>query len=365
MKYKGNKAQRKCCRMLTIKCKAWAFVLVLLVSAAFPIKSATATETMCLAVTTVSHAHPDTSYVIDATIGANANIYVMQFAIAYDSTRLELESATSGSAMNGLGGLTINTNIAGYVYVSWETIVEPIRDAGSILTMSFRTKESSEGFASIAIDTTESMVFTNEEYSPLNITFEDGGLQIDSLTVVDAVDATCTCSGLTEGLFCPICNVFIVEQQIIEALGHSFLGPEWLWEETDIGYDVEAIFICENDSTHIHRVEAEVSCTSVPPTYTQNGEIRYTATVSFLDNDYTDEKSFILESLILFGDVNMDKEVTSADAAEVLRHIVHLKTLSEEQVYRGNVDGGDISSSDAACILRFVVKIITAFPVEG
>lgn len=40
--------------------------------------------------------------------------------------------------------------------------------------------------------------------------------------ILPAVDATCTTTGLTQGVHCTACNELLTAQQIIEALGHSF-----------------------------------------------------------------------------------------------------------------------------------------------
>lgn len=67
----------------------------------------------------------------------------------------------------------------------------------------------------------------------------------------------------------------------------------------------------------------------------------------------------------LYGDADCNGEVTSADAAAVLRYTVKLQELSEQGLINGDVDGvPKVTSADAACILRWTVKIITVFPIE-
>ncbi len=44
---------------------------------------------------------------------------------------------------------------------------------------------------------------------------------------------------------------------------------------------------------------------------------------------------------------------------------VKLQELSEQGLINGDVDGvPKVTSADAACILRWTVKIITVFPIE-
>ncbi len=67
----------------------------------------------------------------------------------------------------------------------------------------------------------------------------------------------------------------------------------------------------------------------------------------------------------LYGDANCDGKVTPADAAAILRDTVKIEALSELGAINGDVDGlAGTTSSDAACILRWTVLIITVFPVE-
>ena len=70
----------------------------------------------------------------------------------------------------------------------------------------------------------------------------------------------------------------------------------------------------------------------------------------------------------LYGDANCDGNVTAADAATVLRHLVTQQTLSAMGQIHANVanfDAADaLSAADAAAILRYVVKLIDRFPIE-
>lgn len=68
---------------------------------------------------------------------------------------------------------------------------------------------------------------------------------------------------------------------------------------------------------------------------------------------------------ILYGDADCNGDVSSADAAAILRYVVMLADLTEQGLINGDVDGeAGVDSSDAACILRWVVELIHIFPVE-
>ncbi len=67
----------------------------------------------------------------------------------------------------------------------------------------------------------------------------------------------------------------------------------------------------------------------------------------------------------LYGDANCDGEVTSADAAAILRALVGLEELSAQGAINADVDGdGEVTAADASAILRYLVQLIEKFPVE-
>lgn len=65
-----------------------------------------------------------------------------------------------------------------------------------------------------------------------------------------------------------------------------------------------------------------------------------------------------------YGDVNLDGQVTAADARFTLRVSVGLETVTKEVRILADVDGdGKISAADARLILRYSVGLIVGFPV--
>lgn len=68
---------------------------------------------------------------------------------------------------------------------------------------------------------------------------------------------------------------------------------------------------------------------------------------------------------VMYGDVNNDQKITSADATLSLRAAAKLITLEEEQITAADVNGDlKVTSADATLILRYAAKMITQFPVE-
>ena len=69
-------------------------------------------------------------------------------------------------------------------------------------------------------------------------------------------------------------------------------------------------------------------------------------------------------SAIVYGDANGDGEVKTLDAAIVLRYVVGLISLTEEQLRAVDVDGRPgVKSSDAAVILRYAVGLVKSLPL--
>lgn len=68
---------------------------------------------------------------------------------------------------------------------------------------------------------------------------------------------------------------------------------------------------------------------------------------------------------IMYGDLTDDGDITVQDAIMVLRSIVGLVKLNEDQTLAADVDGsGSVDVNDAILILRFIVGLIGYFPVR-
>jgi subtilase family serine protease len=66
----------------------------------------------------------------------------------------------------------------------------------------------------------------------------------------------------------------------------------------------------------------------------------------------------------MYGDVNGDGTVNSADALLVLQYSVGLINLTADQAVAANVNGGTVNSADALLILQYSVGLISEFPVQ-
>ncbi len=77
-----------------------------------------------------------------------------------------------------------------------------------------------------------------------------------------------------------------------------------------------------------------------------------------------DEMSFYIPANH-FGDVSIDREISSLDAELILMHLVGNGWISPVQEYFGNVSGDEeLSAYDASLIQQYVAGLIDGFPVE-
>ena len=78
-----------------------------------------------------------------------------------------------------------------------------------------------------------------------------------SVAVLNAVAATCNTPGLTEGVYCPGCQLVLTEQQQIEATGHSF-GDWTVKTQATTKSEGEEIRTCANCTEQESRAIAKV-----------------------------------------------------------------------------------------------------------
>lgn len=91
-----------------------------------------------------------------------------------------------------------------------------------------------------------------------------------------AVPATCTESGLTEGLHCSNCGKVLVAQEVIPALQHNYGTPTYDWNANNAS--CTATKVCANDSEHVisETVDA-TSAVTVVATCEETGTRTFTA----------------------------------------------------------------------------------------
>ena len=122
--------------------------------------------------------------------------------------------------------------------------------------------------------------------------------------VIDqAVAATCTSTGLTEGKHCEVCKAVLTEQQEIKALGHAY---EYLWSEDNF----TCIALCAHDESHTETAstyEVALTVTATKVTYTYN--------VSFVNPELAPQQKTVE------ADVTLANNVATIDAPAFLGRV--------------------------------------------
>ncbi len=141
--------------------------------------------------------------------------------------------------------------------------------------------------------------------------------------VISGKSATCTSSGLTDGVKCSVCNKVLVEQRNISALGHNPGNWETV-KAAEIGKEGK-----EQQKCQICKVVLNEKI--LPALEPVGYEI---------------------------GDVNNDGKITAADARTVLRASAKLETLDENAMVAADVNKDKkITAADARTILRVSAKL--------
>ena len=123
-----------------------------------------------------------------------------------------------------------------------------------------------------------------------------------TLTVVEAVPATCETAGTSAHWKCEVCGKLFsdaegrtettLEKLTIPATGHAYGAPVWKWNDD---FTASATFTCGNDASHVKNVTAEVtSAVTTPAACEADGVRTYTAKVTFEDKEYTDTKTEVI-----------------------------------------------------------------------
>lgn len=138
-----------------------------------------------------------------------------------------------------------------------------------------------------SISMTASATFGDDVYSDSR-TVETPLAEHVIITDPVAVEPTCTEAGRTEGRRCSVCGTVISESTVIPAIGHNYAAT-WEWSANNNSATVT--LVCQHDETHTHSQSVNSSRERVKePTTTEEGLDRFTVTLTYEGQTYTDTR---------------------------------------------------------------------------
>ncbi len=186
-------------------------------------------------------------------------------------------------------------------------------------------------------------------------------------TVTETIAATCEQDGMITytAVFANEAFEAQTRQIAVSSTGHDWDVPTYVWAEDNSM--VTASRVCKNDETHEETETVDTTFTVIQDATTEaDGFGIYSAV--FLNEAFGEQtKEVVIPRVFmpLYGDVDEDGEITSSDAALILRALVGLSELTEHGATYGDVDGdGEITAADASAILRYTVGLIISLPIN-
>ena len=142
----------------------------------------------------------------------------VQYAEGLTLTKISAGEAFAGLAMTKPGKLNDNP-----ISIVWDGLDGAAEADGVIVVLTFQAPQRA-GYYPITI-TTNSKDFVDNDLHPVAVETKAGAVTVECETHTEVVDeaiaATCTEPGLTEGKHCSVCRKILVAQETVAAKGHT------------------------------------------------------------------------------------------------------------------------------------------------
>ena len=142
------------------------------------------------------------------------------------------------------------------------------------------------------------------------------------------------------------------QRETLDELGHKWNISDWEWNDDS----ANLIFCCEHNALHTKRYPADVNVTVIEPTEESEGLRTYTATVIVDNTEYSTQRTELIPMLTphgIYGDVDLDGNITATDALLILRGSVGAEKFSSDLIIIADVNmDGVITAEDALAVLR-------------
>ena len=196
-----------------------AFLCALAILLSMPVYAAgTAPVVSADSVTAEAGATVDVPIRITGNTGILGAKITVQYAEGLTLTKISAGEAFAGLAMTKPGKLNDNP-----ISIVWDGLDGAAEADGVIVVLTFQTPQGA-GYYPITI-TTNSKDFVDNDLHPVAVETKAGAVTVECETHTEVVDeaiaATCTEPGLTEGKHCSVCRKILVAQETVAAKGHT------------------------------------------------------------------------------------------------------------------------------------------------
>ena len=196
-----------------------AFLCALAILLSMPVYAAgTAPVVSADSVTAEAGATVDVPIRITGNTGILGAKITVQYAEGLTLTKISAGEAFAGLAMTKPGKLNDNP-----ISIVWDGLDGAAEADGVIVVLTFQAPQRA-GYYPITI-TTNSKDFVDNDLHPVAVETKAGAVTVECETHTEVVDeaiaATCTEPGLTEGKHCSVCRKILVAQETVAAKGHT------------------------------------------------------------------------------------------------------------------------------------------------